>query len=215
MMAAGQPPANSPPGDGKSDMAEDSAPGSGSDPVKANPPSRALPSTEGGDHQGADPTIDFQRDQTWPSPQTQAMSSGPLAEYGFLDPPIDSDELGWLAHYRVRRLIGSGGMGLVFQAEDNHLHARLPSRSFAPSWRPLRKPPPALHARPGPPPPSGTTMSSRSTRSVRRRVSYSWRWNTSRGSRSSAGSLGAASPRSTSSCGSAGRLPRVSQPPIN
>jgi urea transport system substrate-binding protein len=31
------------------------------------------------------------------------------------------DELGWLAHYRVLKVLGRGGMGMVFQAEDTHL----------------------------------------------------------------------------------------------
>jgi serine/threonine protein kinase/regulation of enolase protein 1 (concanavalin A-like superfamily) len=41
--------------------------------------------------------------------------------FDFLDPPRAPDELGWLAHYRVRRLVGEGGMGLVFEAEDADL----------------------------------------------------------------------------------------------
>ena len=39
----------------------------------------------------------------------------------FLDPPRAAGELGWLAHYRVRRLLGEGGMGLVYEAEDTDL----------------------------------------------------------------------------------------------
>ena len=39
----------------------------------------------------------------------------------FLAPPESADELGWLAHYRVLKMLGRGGMGAVFQAEDTHL----------------------------------------------------------------------------------------------
>jgi urea transport system substrate-binding protein len=39
----------------------------------------------------------------------------------FLAAPQSPDELGWLAHYRVLKLLGRGGMGAVFQAEDTHL----------------------------------------------------------------------------------------------
>ena len=41
--------------------------------------------------------------------------------FDFLGPPRDEGELGWLAHYRVRRLVGEGGIGLVFLAEDTQL----------------------------------------------------------------------------------------------
>ena len=39
----------------------------------------------------------------------------------FLDPPRESSDLGMIAHYRVRRLIGEGGMGLVFEGYDMQL----------------------------------------------------------------------------------------------
>ncbi len=39
----------------------------------------------------------------------------------FLGSPQVAGELGWLAHYRVLRRVGEGGMGLVFLAEDSLL----------------------------------------------------------------------------------------------
>jgi serine/threonine protein kinase len=41
--------------------------------------------------------------------------------HDLLDLPRGPGELGWLAHYRVRRRIGEGGMGLVYEAEDADL----------------------------------------------------------------------------------------------
>jgi urea transport system substrate-binding protein len=38
-----------------------------------------------------------------------------------LAPPMSPGELGWLAHYRVLQVLGRGGMGAVFLAEDTHL----------------------------------------------------------------------------------------------
>jgi urea transport system substrate-binding protein len=42
-----------------------------------------------------------------------------------LRPPTGPDELGWLGDYRVLRLLGRGGMGVVLEAEDSNLKRRV------------------------------------------------------------------------------------------
>jgi serine/threonine protein kinase/regulation of enolase protein 1 (concanavalin A-like superfamily) len=57
-------------------------------------------------------------------PLGSVMAGGPTAgprRFDFLGPPRAEGELGWLAHYRVRSLVGEGGLGLVFLAEDTQL----------------------------------------------------------------------------------------------
>ena len=60
---------------------------------------------------------------------------GPASvDYPFLGAPQAAGEIGRLAEYRVLRLLGSGGMGLVFLAEDTKLR-RLTALNW-PSSRP-------------------------------------------------------------------------------
>ncbi len=53
--------------------------------------------------------------------ETRAEATCPEPPLGFLVPPQESDELGRLGHYRVRRLLGQGSMGMVFLADDIQL----------------------------------------------------------------------------------------------
>jgi serine/threonine protein kinase len=55
------------------------------------------------------------------------------SDYSFLSPAQSSDELGRLAHYRVLRVLGAGGMGIVFEAEDTHLQRHVALKCMRPT----------------------------------------------------------------------------------
>lgn len=91
-------------------------------PPDVDPPGSPPPPGGPGGMPGRDATAEYVANaETSPAPDGPARSLPVSAPFAFLDPPRAPDELGWLAHYRVRRLLGEGGMGLVFEAEDTDL----------------------------------------------------------------------------------------------
>jgi serine/threonine protein kinase len=50
-----------------------------------------------------------------------------------LTPPRQPGELGWLGAYRVLKVLGAGGMGLVFEAEDPSLKRRIALKAMKPT----------------------------------------------------------------------------------
>ena len=83
-----------------------------------------------------------------PSPRENETTAfkDPLSELGasaifpdektftFLEPATEPGDLGRLAHYRVIRLLGSGGMGFVFEAEDTQLTRRVALKVMRPEY---------------------------------------------------------------------------------
>jgi serine/threonine protein kinase/class 3 adenylate cyclase len=71
-----------------------------------------------------------------PPGRTKANSPAPLEmpahQNGLLAPPRAPDELGWLAHYRVLKVLGQGGMGVVYHAEDSHLQRAVAVKAVLP-----------------------------------------------------------------------------------
>jgi len=73
-----------------------------------------------------------------PDESTPPGGSAPLTQvteelYDFLAPPEQPGELGRLGGYRVLRVLGTGGMGVVFLAEDPGLERRVALKAMLPS----------------------------------------------------------------------------------
>jgi formylglycine-generating enzyme required for sulfatase activity/tRNA A-37 threonylcarbamoyl transferase component Bud32 len=66
------------------------------------------------------------------SPAGAAALSGRKV-YDFLAPAQQADELGRLGSYRVLKVLGAGGMGVVFQAEDATLKRKIALKAMLPS----------------------------------------------------------------------------------
>jgi serine/threonine protein kinase len=54
-------------------------------------------------------------------PRAATTAACAAVAHAFLAPPQSADELGRLGEYRVLRLLGTGGMGVVYVAEDSQL----------------------------------------------------------------------------------------------
>jgi serine/threonine protein kinase/WD40 repeat protein len=75
----------------------------------------------------ADPSLDT------PVPPSANRSPEQTAEvYDFLTPAEESGYLGGLGGYRVRRVLGTGGMGVVFLAEDPQLQRPIALKAMQP-----------------------------------------------------------------------------------
>jgi serine/threonine protein kinase/DNA-directed RNA polymerase subunit RPC12/RpoP len=105
-------------------------------------PPRQVPATAEGQQQQA-PGVEASCETALPLPSpeggqaTETLSPVAAAKskelYDFLAPPQGPDQLGRLGPYRVLKVLGAGGMGVVFQAEDPLLERKVALKAMLPS----------------------------------------------------------------------------------
>lgn len=72
-------------------------------------------------------------DQTAGVSASQLMPPDTSAELDFLSPPQQSDEIGRLGAYRILKVLGKGGMGMVFLADDPELDRKVALKVMLPN----------------------------------------------------------------------------------
>src|SRR6516225_7198941 len=71
--------------------------------------------------------------ETIASQPTKPSPGGRVESFDFLAPPAGAAGLGWLAHYRVVKLLGAGGRRMVLCAQRSHLQRLVGLDALAPA----------------------------------------------------------------------------------
>ncbi len=81
----------------------------------------------------ADETADILGDMAANIESSNTGATDASHSWSFLDAAHDGSELGRLGGYRILRLLGQGGMGMVFLAEEEALHRQVALKVMSPS----------------------------------------------------------------------------------